>query len=181
MWMTSEHLGNLWAKTQSCKMNKGAETAVSMSLFFAMTYFPHLSSIFAFLVCFHSFKKISNLSQWRNPFCWCRDFLVFNCYQTFYSVCFVCNIYNFHVALLYFGDCLLKYNQLYVLLNDLSEHSLHNSHAGNSLKTTTVASGQHPVGLHKIYKLHWGLVKSRQWTCLKCPLKATVNQNNTAD
>lgn len=45
-------------------MNRGEETAVSMSLFFAMTYFPHLSSIFAFFV-FLQFKN-NKLSQRRN-------------------------------------------------------------------------------------------------------------------
>lgn len=50
-----------------------------------------------------------------------------------------------------------------------------------SLKATTVAPGQHWVGLHKTYKLHCGLVNSRQWTCLECSLKTMVNRNNTTD
>lgn len=38
-------------------MNRGEETPKSMSLLFAMTYFPHLSSVFAILVFLRINKK----------------------------------------------------------------------------------------------------------------------------
>ena len=83
------------------KLKTARRTAVSMSLFFAMTYFPHLSSIFAvFFVCFCTLKNNMQVISAKkySHFTLSTDLNAFNYHLAFYDLCFGCNIHNYHVS-----------------------------------------------------------------------------------